>query len=514
MLDSTANGQPWRDTIVSIVRNARETETADISLDAALENIRNGRWAKPVAKIRERYLEALKQAEKDGHPDPHRTAKDAIASLKRELPAVTFSGRFKIREGAALDTHSGFICAHIDKTPPEDCGRLIEQFKSDAHVQAAFRSPSGCGLKVLFAILPDAGKHAQSFLAVERHIESVYARAIDGQAKEPVRLCFVSNDPDIFIREDCAQVLEPLEPAPTPVPRDIDSELTAKCGPAYYVTKKGAVVINESYFVQRICCENLVFFEYDERRSYHYNPATGAWERIPREVVTELVRSEWERLTRLFNEPALAFKDKSGLLHALVTGIESHSGRNTVFKRLEKIIHCANGMLHITADGSWDLMPFSPAYYARNPIPIPWDPNATCPKFDALLEFALPPDDVSLFWRWFGSVLLTGNAAHRILLCVGKAHTAKSTLAEVVELVRGLKNCTALRTRFLHERFELGRLFGFSLLTAKDVPGDFLEEDGAQALKKLVGHDYIPGEVKGSMVHVEIYGDFDAMNYV
>jgi phage/plasmid-associated DNA primase len=280
---------------------------------------------------------------------------------------------------------------------------------------------------------------------------------------------------------------------------------------AYYLTKKGGIVINESHFVQRICRENLVLFEYAENRFYRYNPETGAWEAVPPGVIKELVRTEWERYTRLFKEPALAFRNKAGLLHALVSGIESHAGRTRVFKRLEKTIHCATGMLKINAEGKRDLMPFSPTYYARNPIPIPWDPDAACRKFDALLAFALPAADVSLFWRWFGSVLLTGNAAQRILLMVGKAHTAKSTIAEVVELVSGLNNCAALRTKLLHERFEIGRLFGFSLLTARDVPGNFLEHAGAQALKALVGHDYTPGELKGSMVSVPVYGDFDCL---
>jgi hypothetical protein len=137
------------------------------------------------------------------------------------------------------------------------------------------------------------------------------------------------------------------------------------------------------------------------------------------------VRSEWERLTHLFDEPGLAFKINNRLLNALVTGIQSHSGRSKVFKRLKNIIHCANGILKISSDASWELMPFSPAYYARNPTSIVWDPDATCPKFDALLEFGLPPDDISLFWRWFGSVLLTGNAAQRILLLIGKSSYRK-----------------------------------------------------------------------------------------
>ena len=134
-----------------------------------------------------------------------------------------------------------------------------------------------------------------------------------------------------------------------------------------------------------------VFFEHDENRFYRYNAVNGGWEAVVPEVIKELVRSEWERLTHLFNEPALAFKINNRLLNALVSGIQSHSGRSKVFKRLKNIIHCANGILKISSDGSWELMPFSPAYYARNPIPIVWDPDATCPKFDALLEFGPSP---------------------------------------------------------------------------------------------------------------------------
>jgi uncharacterized protein DUF5906/D5-like protein len=293
--------------------------------------------------------------------------------------------------------------------------------------------------------------------------------------------------------------------------RDIDRELTIKCGPAYTITPKGAVIINQNYFVQRFCLENLVIFEQDENQFYVYCKETGAWQKAVPEIIKEKMRSDWERLTHSFDEPLLAFKIGDHLLNSLVNGIKAHSGCTKVFKRLKHIIHCKNGMLKIKSDGSWELLPFSPEYYARNPIPIAWNPEAVCPKFLAFLNFALPGDDVSLFIRWFGSVLLTGNAAQRILLLVGKAATGKSTIAEVVEMVIGWTNCTALRTRLLHERFEIGRLFGYSLLTAKDVPGKFLEEKGAQALKKLVGHDYTPGERKGSMESVPVYGDFDCL---
>jgi hypothetical protein len=35
-----------------------------------------------------------------------------------------------------------------------------------------------------------------------------------------------------------------------------------------------------------------------------------------------------------------------------------------------------------------------PRLLRANPTSIVWDRDATCPKFDALLEFGLPPDDI------------------------------------------------------------------------------------------------------------------------
>jgi VirE-like protein len=217
MPDPRANGQPdWRDIVVSIVPNAWATKTTDISLGEAFQKIRNGHWAKPVARIREKYTEALKQAQKQGTLDPHADAKDAIAPLKKKLPEVTFSGRFKLRAGDQLDAHSGHICADIDKIPPNECPQLIEALKNDPHVRAAFRSPSGWGVKAVFSIASDPDRHAQSYLALERHIRTTYQQAIDSPCKEIVRLCFMSSDPDMFIREESAQVLEPIEPEPGP----------------------------------------------------------------------------------------------------------------------------------------------------------------------------------------------------------------------------------------------------------------------------------------------------------
>jgi phage/plasmid-associated DNA primase len=79
----------------------------------------------------------------------------------------------------------------------------------------------------------------------------------------------------------------------------------------------------------------------------------------------------------------------------------------------------------------------------------------------------------------------------------------------LVKLI-GPSNIGALRTDLLNTRFEIGRLVGKMLLTACDVPGTFLQHPGAQVIKRLTGHDFIPGEVKGVMRPVDVFEDFAA----
>ena len=289
-----------------------------------------------------------------------------------------------------------------------------------------------------------------------------------------------------------------------------EADLVAKCGPFFWVDQWGNITkINESYIAQRFCLEHLVLYEQVEGWFFVFDKATGAWRAVADDVVKTMIIAAWERLVVLFGRPALHRKANNGLFGSLTNLVRALCGRTEVFKRLKRVLHCKNGMLHMEYQPR--LMPFSPEYYSRNPIPIAYNPEAKCPKFLAFLNEVLEPDDVSLLIRWIGSCLLTGNVAQRILILVGIAHSGKSTIAEIVEHLLGRVNVTALRTDQLGERFEIGRLFGYTLLTAKDVPGTFMEQRGADVLKRLVGHDYTPGERKHGMKHVEVYGDYDCL---
>jgi phage/plasmid-associated DNA primase len=60
----------------------------------------------------------------------------------------------------------------------------------------------------------------------------------------------------------------------------------------------------------------------------------------------------------------------------------------------------------------------------------------------------------------------------------------------------------------LGERFELARLVGKTLLTGKDVKGDFLMTEGAHVLKALSGGDRLETEIKNGMASNHIVGDY------
>ena len=216
-----ANNGDWQNAQVSIVSSVTGTKTHDIVVSEVLQGIRDGRWSKPVSRVRDKHASAYNEAIVEGNPDPAAYAKKTVGPLKKKLPAVTFSGRFKQRANGSLLTHSGILCIDIDDHSDREA--LCEKLKGDPHVLAVFISPTGAGLKVLMRILPDSGAHDLSFLAAKKYFKTRYALDIDN-CPDLARLCFVSHDPEIFIRSGSAEILEPEEPEPAAPPPQRDDE--------------------------------------------------------------------------------------------------------------------------------------------------------------------------------------------------------------------------------------------------------------------------------------------------
>jgi P4 family phage/plasmid primase-like protien len=284
-------------------------------------------------------------------------------------------------------------------------------------------------------------------------------------------------------------------------------DLMLQVGIPFEQGERGGISVNERYFVVRFAHDHLALYELKEGEFYFYNEENGAWELRKHEELVEMFEQDWQRIAGEFGEPGLIPKRTNHLMSSLVFQLRGFVAKRDVFKRNGRVIHLINGMLHL--GGNLELRPFSPDYYSRNVCPIKWNPEAKCPKFEKFLKSALDPDDISLLRRWAGSLLLTGNAAQRVFLLVGTAGAGKSSLMEIFERIIGLQNVYELRTAHLAQRFELFRCVGKTTLTGKDVPGDFLELQGASIIKKLVGHDQQSAEKKGSNADLPFLGDFN-----
>jgi len=174
---------------LSWVESATETETKDCTLKQVIAAIRSDIFAKQMAAIR-------------CEPD-----KDKRSDLKKDLPAVIFSGRFSKRSKKDIVEHSGLICLDFDNVPdPQATKDLISP---DEYVVACFISPSGNGLKVLLKVPPPTEEIADWHEHIFRQAADYFAAydlPADKSGKDVSRLCFLSHDPNLYFNPDAYEL--------------------------------------------------------------------------------------------------------------------------------------------------------------------------------------------------------------------------------------------------------------------------------------------------------------------
>lgn len=152
---------------------------------------------RPVTKILERIKDgASKELVKKIRLEKNKNERN---ELKKQLPAICFSGTFKKRTDNSIVEHSGLICLDFDgydkqKTLLQD----KENLSKSKYVYSVFISPSGNGLKVLVKIPKDPENHTNYFNSLDKHFNSQY---FDKTSKNISRVCYESYDPLIYVNE-------------------------------------------------------------------------------------------------------------------------------------------------------------------------------------------------------------------------------------------------------------------------------------------------------------------------
>lgn len=286
-----------------------------------------------------------------------------------------------------------------------------------------------------------------------------------------------------------------LRPQPPAVPT-ANITLSSEYGPAL-VGDSGHQTINQAHFAARYVTESGIVHDPAVRRFYIYVPTTGLWQHQTADATTREISLCFQRIVKEAGCPHFLAKRTANMLGGLRELARGISEQRGVFNQRRDAIHVANGMLVLGNNGTVELKSFAPEWYSRNRSEIRWNANADCPRFmSELLLAAMPEEDVRLVQRYFGQCLLGVNLSQTFLILRGTPGGGKTTLANIIEGVIGRHNVTELRIAQLCERFELIRFVDRTLLSGKDVPGDFLNMKPAHVLKALVGGDTLEGEVK------------------
>ncbi|NBB81171.1 MAG: hypothetical protein GVY36_17320 [Verrucomicrobia bacterium] len=269
--------------------------------------------------------------------------------------------------------------------------------------------------------------------------------------------------------------------------------------------------LKESFWAGLLYLSEILLYESKEAQFYRYEELTGLWSSMTEDSVKR-------RIARLIYDYAnslecgvtaeqIRHKVTDSFLRACVGRLRSIAEKVDAFEtKFPHLIHVKNGMFDLDTS---ELLPFGPEYYSRNQIPIAYVPTADCPRFiEELLGGMLGAEDQSLLQRVIGGFLLPENLPQVIVMIYGEAKAGKSTLANVCAGIIGQENIGGLRLRHVDSRFEIGRLIGARVLSAPDIPSNFLGDGNAQSLKAMTGGDYLDAELKGSNNLFKVPGVF------
>jgi hypothetical protein len=170
----------------------KDTIPVPLTINEELESIRNGKVKNIILKCRSLF--------RDGKKDEYRATKES------QLPAVTFSGEVdRSRSDKNVAVHSKFVCIDFDGLPEEAIESIKYELFNDKHVCAAWLSPSGFGIKLIFYCDATIETHLIYYKSILKYLDEQYFVKGDEKCKNLSHLCYTSYDSDL-LRKDNAEM--------------------------------------------------------------------------------------------------------------------------------------------------------------------------------------------------------------------------------------------------------------------------------------------------------------------
>jgi len=155
-------------------------------------------------------------------------------------------------------------------------------------------------------------------------------------------------------------------------------------------------------------------------------------------------------------------------------------------------LNLENGVIDLS---SGELMEHSPEYLFTSKVPIEYDPEETCPKWESFLNMVLEEGSREALQMMFGECL-TFRPCSKMFLLYGASATGKSTVLKVLEMLVGSENVAheGLYALCGGDQWAIARLFGKKVNIAAELTG---KVPNIEILKALTsGTDTVSGAVK------------------
>lgn len=153
-----------------------------------------------------------------------------------------------------------------------------------------------------------------------------------------------------------------------------------------------------------------------------------------------------------------------------------------------------NGLLQLSTG---ELKPHTPDFVSLVQSPVVYDPDATCPTWDASLESWMKgpeSEEKKLVLQQFAGYLLTSSMVHaKALFLVGDGGNGKSTFADTLSMVIGEQGTSRIDLEDLYSMFGLKGLIGKRLNIVEEVGGNYYQ---AHKLKKLISGESLTINMK------------------
>jgi len=215
---------------------------------------------------------------------------------------------------------------------------------------------------------------------------------------------------------------------------------------------------------------------------YLYNIDRGVWLAQNDSVVGKIIKD------------ALEHKSKLNYIKDVMKQLEYESFKTPgELQQNHKLINLSNGMLDIQNN---KLLPHDKEYYSRVQIPIEFDPNAKCPRYQKFLKeiFKDDPKKIEALQDFSGYCLYPEIFIHAALLFIGSGANGKSVFINTFAKVFGKENVSALDPHQFSNGFLLGTLKNKLLNVSSEVQTKSPIE--SKILKQVISGDLVQADIK------------------